>query len=241
MPYCSIKNVVQILAQSLTSAAPNNLVTSTDLMNIGNTLNSNQVPDDIVEQYIAWADEDINSKISEQYAIPLKEIVDFETILYSDISEYSEYIITTDYAPFGVGDTILLFDGTNQERHVIAEVVDTSAHNVFLSVDPIGYAFHSGITRVLRVKYPAPITPTSARIAAANIYEKYFASQSSPNESEYGKMLKKQAKQYIDNILEGRTILHGQVRIGRRFFNSNLSDRFDLPGDTPGDRDTGEL
>jgi hypothetical protein len=35
----------------------------------------------------------------------------------------------------------------------------------------------------------------------------------------------------MDNILNGRTILHGQHRIGRRFYNANLADRYALPGD----------
>jgi hypothetical protein len=55
--------------------------------------------------------------------------------------------------------------------------------------------------------------------------------QSAPNKSEYGQYLRQMARVDINNILNGRTILHGQQRIGRRFYNANLVDRYSLPGD----------
>jgi hypothetical protein len=228
--YCNITHVERILAQALTSASPSSLTTPAQLIRIGNTLASNNVTDDIVNQYIAWADDNIDSVLSELYVTPLKEIIDFETTLFSNIDEYNRYLITAEAAPFEEGDTITLFDGTHNERVVIESIVDTPDRNIFATREPIGYNFQADNTRVLRVRYSAPITLSSARIAAANIYDKYFASQSSPNESDYGKFLRKQAQQLLDNILNGRTILHGQQRIGYRFVNSNLKDRYHLPG-----------
>jgi len=231
MPYCNVLHITSILAQSLTTASPSDLTSVTQLLKIGKTLDSNQVPETIINQYITWSDEEINGKISEQYEIPLKEIADFETTLASSMGDYNDYIITTDRSPFNVGDTIIITDGVHEERHVIEEIIDSTTGAIFRTVDPIGFAFQSG-SRIIRVKYPDPITQTAARLAAANIYDKYFASQASPNESEYGKFLRKQARQALNNILQGRTILHGAVRIGRRFFNPTLKDRYDLPGTT---------
>ena len=34
---------------------------------------------------------------------------------------------------------------------------------------------------------------------------------------------------YLNNILNGTSILHGQHRIGRRFYNANLVDQYGLP------------
>ena len=120
-------------------------------------------------------------------------------------------------------------DGETEERHVIESIVDNVNSNVFTTEDPIQYAFDAIVTRIIRVCYPSPIPLVSARKAAANIYEKYFMAQTDPAESDYGKMLRKLARSDINNILNGRTILHAQKRIGNRFYNSNLDDRYGLP------------
>ena len=231
MGYCNSTHVERILAQALTSSTPDNLSTPVDLLKIGNTLDSNLVTDSIVNQYILWADEDINATMSEMYKTPLCERADFETTLYSDINEYNPYIITTNSCPFYVGDIIILNDGIHEERHIIEDIIDLVDRNVFQTVNAVNYNFLASNTRVIRVKYPEPITLVSARLSAANIYDKYFMAQSSPDKSEYGKYLRQMARVDLNNILNGRTILHGQHRIGRRFYNANLADRYDLPGD----------
>jgi len=231
MGYCNSDHVENILAQALTSASPTSLTTPVDLLQIGNTLDSNLITDEIVNQYILWSDEDINAAMSEMYKTPLCERADFETTLYSSVSEYNPYIITEKSCPFYIGDTIILNDGTHEERHTIEDIVDLVDRNVFQTVNAISYYFQASNTRLIRIKYPEPVTLTSARLAAANIYDKYFMAQSSPDKSEYGKYLRQLARVDINNILNGRTILHGQMRIGRRFYNANLADRYDLPGD----------
>ncbi|MBD3228227.1 MAG: hypothetical protein GF329_08555 [Candidatus Lokiarchaeota archaeon] len=69
----------------------------------------------------------------------------------------------------------------------------------------------------------------SARWSAATIYEKYFMAEASPSQSEYGKWLRGLVRADINNILNGRTILHGAHRIGRRFYNPTLDDQYGLP------------
>lgn len=231
MGYSTVILVERILAQALTSSSPQDLVAPVDLLKIGNTRDSNLVPESIVEQYILWADEDINAAVNELYKTPLCEKADFETVLYSDINEYNQYIITEKGCPWYPGDIIILNDGINEERHIIREVVDLINRNVFLTEEPIIYHFKASNTRVIRIKYPEPVTLISARLAAANIYDKYLMSQSAPNKSEYGQYLRQLARVDLNNILNGRTILHGEHRIGRRFYNANLVDRYSLPGD----------
>lgn len=231
MGYSTIILVERILAQALTSSSPRDLATPVDLLKIGNTLDTNLVSESIADQYILWADEDINAAINELYRTPLCEKADFETVLFSDINEYNPYIITEKGCPWYPGDTIILNDGIHEEMHIIKEVIDLINRNIFLTEQPVNYNFKASDTRVIRIKYPEPVTLVSARLAAANIYDKYLMSQSSPNKSEYGQYLRQMARVDINNILNGRTILHGQQRIGRRFYNANLVDRYSLPGD----------
>jgi len=239
--YSTQSLIERILAQALTYGSPDSIGSPVDLMQIGNTLDTNLISEDVVEQYIQWADSEIDAAISELYITPLCQKSNFETGLLSDINDYNDYIITCNRCPFYPGDNIILTDGTHEERHVIESVIDAVDRNVFTTTTPVIYAFRAEDTRVVRVGYPDPIPLVSARMAAANIYEKYFMSQSSPNESEYGKMLRKLARQDTNNILNGRTILHGQIRIGRRFFNSNLSDRYGLPYTQPAERNIDDV
>jgi hypothetical protein len=229
MGYSNITLITNILANTLTSASPLNLNQPTDLMNIGRTLDFNVLDTDTINQYIKWADEEINSAVSELYVTPLCMKSDFETTLLSDINDYNDFVITTDSCPFYVGDVIMLINGAIEERHIIAEILDSEESNVFRTVDPISYEFPASSTRVIRIKYPEPIALVSARWAAANVYEKYFMAEASPSQSDYGKWLRGLAKADINNILNGRTILHGQHRIGRRFYNPTLVDQYGLP------------
>ena len=233
--------IERILAQSLTYSTPDSIDTPVDLLKIGNTLDSNLIQNSTVDQYIQWADSEIDSALSELYVTPLCEFANFETVLYSDISEYNDYVVTTNRCPFYPGDNIILTDGEHEERHTIEDVVDNVNSNVFTTELPVQFFFSAITTRIIRVTYPNPIPLVSARKAAANIYEKYFMAQSSPNESDYGKMLRKLSRGDINNILNGRTILHAQKRIGRRFYNSNLDDRYGLPNIQISDNNVDEV
>ena len=229
MGYSNIALIEYIVAQALTSGSPRGSGEPEDLLKIGNTFDSNIISNDTVNQYIKWADSEINSALSELYITPLCEKSDFETTLLSSIDDYNDYIITEKGCPFYPGDNIILTDGENEERLIIESIVDDVDRNVFTTVEPVSYAFDATETRLIRVRYPDPIPLVSARMAGASIYEKYFMAQTSPSESEFGALMRKLAKRDLNNILNGRTILHGQKRIGRRFFNSNLTDRYGLP------------
>ena len=229
MPYCTSTHVENIIAQALTSANPSELSTPANLLKIGHTLDTNQVPSDIVDQYIEWGSEQIDATISELYKTPVCPKADAETTLYSSIGEYNDYIITEGCSPFVAGDTIVLYDGVERETHTVLEVIADEEGKTLQTVLPIIRQFQADVTRVVRVKYPSPLTLINARLAAANIYDKYFSSQSSPNVSDYGKFLRELATQELNNILSGVTILHGAVRIGNRFLNSNIRDQYGLP------------
>jgi hypothetical protein len=124
-----------------------------------------------------------------------------------------------------VGDEVILIGDSQEERHVISEVISSM---VFATEDEIGYFFPAD-TRVVRVSYPDPIRFISARKAAATLYDKYFSSEAGPNTSKFGDYLRDLAFNDISMILNGTIILHGQHRIGRRFYNSNAVDQYGLP------------
>jgi hypothetical protein len=80
-----------------------------------------------------------------------------------------------------------------------------------------------------RIGYSDPIPLISARFAAANLYDKHFASQVSPNISDYGKNLRNLGESDLNSVVNGRIRLIGQTWLGRRFFNPALLDSNYLP------------
>jgi len=237
MGYCTTTEVDNIIAQSLTSATDPVNQTRRNLLNIGSVRDKNVISDDIVQQFIRWSGQEIDAALSELYSTPLCELADFETTLAADIDEYNLYVILDKVAPLAVGDVILLADGDVSEKNEISEVVGDGVFEVAI---PFDYEYSAG-TRVLRLKYPDPIPWICSRLAAANIYDKYFASQASTNVSEYGDSLRKQARQKINDILNGRTILHGVRRIGRRLYDPTITDQYGLPDGSPATKDTDQL
>ena len=127
--------------------------------------------------------------------------------------------------PITAGDQIIIADGDIQERHTIQEIISEATYS---TEDDIQYDFPVD-SRVVRITYPPPLRWVSARLSAANIYDKYFSAEVSPNNSSFGNMLRDIAQADLQSILNGITILHGHLRIGRRFWNSNLADQYSLP------------
>jgi hypothetical protein len=234
MGYCIETDIERIIAQALSSATSqttDELGTLSPLLNVGSVLDKNLVTTSNVNYYIQLADSEIDSILSQLYVTPFCEKCDFETALYSaivpdpSVPDSNDYIVLERYCPLAAGDIILLTDGTNEERHEINEVI---GGDTFSTVSAIQFAFPAG-SRLLRVVYSAPLRFISARLAAANIYDKYFSSESSPNTSEFGNNLRGLGYDRLNDVLNGTIILHGQHRIGRRFYNSNLVDQYSLP------------
>lgn len=228
MGYSTQSDVEKTIAQALTSAtasSPDDFGSLQNLINIGNSLDKNLVPDDAVNYYIQLADQEIDSLLSELYKTPFCEKVNFESELYSNIDEYNPYIVLEGNCPLAAGDIIVIKEGDIEERHVIETV---EGNGIFSTVDDIDYYFSQG-ARVLRMSYPPPLRFISARLASAAIYDKYFSSEASPNTSKFGEILRGLAYERINDILSGKIIIHGAHRIGRRFYNPNLVDEYSLP------------
>jgi hypothetical protein len=228
MGYCTEQDITKTIAQSLTSATATtteDLGTLGNLLNVGNTLDKNLITTSTINWYIQLADQEIDGLLSELYKTPFCETVNFEDATYSDMAEYNDLIVLEKPCPLAAGDIVILKSGSIEERHEISEVVTPST---FDTVDAIQYFFPAG-SRILRVAYPPPIRFISARLASANIYDKYFTAESSANVSTFGEKLRELGFSRLNDVLNGTTILHGQHRIGRRFFNPNLVDQYALP------------
>ena len=228
MAYCTETDIQRTIAQSLTSATAStsdDLGTFSNLINVGNVLDKNLVTTANVDYYIQLADSEIDATLSELYQTPFCEKCTFETTIFSNIDEYNPYIVLEKNCPLAAGDIVILTDGSTEERHQIDSVISGST---FSTVSEIQYYFEED-TRILRVAYPPPVRFISARIASANIYDKYFSSESSPNVSNFGDKLREMAYARLNDVLNGTIILHGQQRIGRRFYNPNLVDQYALP------------
>lgn len=237
MGYCTTTDIDRILASALTSATNPTTQSRRSLLQIGKVRDKNNISDDIVNQYISWSGQEIDATLSELYKTPFCELADFESQLYSDITEYNSYIVLERDCPLIDGDVIILKYGTIEEKHIIDDVI---GDGVFSTVDPIQFAFPDG-SRLIRIKFPDPISWICTRLAAANIYDKYFAAQASPDMTDYGKTLRLQGRQKLNDVLNGRAILHGVHRIGRRLYDPTIVDQYDLPRGNEGVKDIDSL
>lgn len=226
MGYATRQQVYNILSQGLTSAT-NPVVNGqpVPLWTFGKNKSNNSIPDTDVDQYIAWAGEQIEGALNELYVTPLQEKSDLEMSLLRDIDSYNDIIELSRGSSLNSGDVLVFIDAISEERHT---VVSVSGKVVTLSEPLIG-VYYAETTRIIRVKYPPNINLICCRLSAANLFDKYFAAQSNPDVSDYGKTLRRLALSDLNSIIAGITILHGQKRIGNRFYNANLNDRYHLP------------
>lgn len=229
MSYCSIQSVQRIIGQSLSSAT--NQPTGGQqipLTDFGNQIDQNHISTEIIYHYIGIASQEIDSALSEMYETPLCEKTDLQLSLLFDVNEYNTDVYLNKADVLLPEDNLIFTDGADKDR---AEVVSININEKMVVLNSGLIAnFDKNVTRVLRVTYPAPIPSICSRLAAANIYDKFFSAQQEPNVSEFGRFQRKQGYRDIDSILHGRTILEGQRRIGHRFKNPNIIDRYRLPG-----------
>lgn len=241
MGYANIIEIDLILPQAVSSARPDQTGDKLNLINIpganpSNPVGVNRIPNSVVEFYISLADSRIDGSISQQYRTPLKKCVHGEWTLDSDISEYNQVVEITPVHNLNPGDEIVIRDEDSgvEENHIVLSIVD---QNTVSTLNAISSFFSSG-ARVFRIAYPFPVNEISARLAAAFIYDKYFASQNEPNVSEYGNAMRKIAEGRLNDILHGKITLNCQQRIGDRFGNPWIDSSY-AHREPPGGYDAG--
>jgi len=218
MGYSTIDQVEHALANALTRGTSSGM--PVQIINIGNDIRDTVSSESLI-QYIRWADEEIDSAMSVIYKIPFKRIVKGEYEILSDISLGDSTFQIEDSTRFSVGDMINITDRTDSEKKVISSIPSETSITVSLA---FANNFLVSNSIVQRIGYPDPIPLISARFAAANLYDKHFAAQASPNVSDFGKILRGLGENDLNSILNGRVRLVGQRWLGRRFFNPALLD-----------------
>jgi hypothetical protein len=227
MAYSTPTEAKIALANALTSgnpAAPG----PQPITDIQNTLTAT-IPVAEFLQYIRWADQEIDAALSGVYKVPLKRVNVGTFSLAVDVTAGdgltpANAIVLKDATRFLPDDVIYLRDSISLEELVIASVLDeyritvtTPAINSYLAVN----------SRVERIRYPDPIPLVSAKMAAAHLYDKYFAAQVDGNKSEYGVRLRQDAVDDLNNVLSGTVrllIADANVYTGRRYYNAALDD-----------------
>lgn len=218
MGYASQSLVESILANALTRGTSDGM--PVEIINIGNSLRDT-VGSSTLIQYIRWADEEIDAALSVIYKVPLKRIVRGEFEILSDISAGNDIIYIEDSSRFFEGDPIVVTDRIASEKKIVSSIIDENQIQVS-SVFVNSFSFSN--SNVQRLGFPDPVPLISARFAAANLYDKKFAAQVSPNVSQYGSTLRSMGENDLNSVLNGRIRLMGQKWLGRRFFNPALLD-----------------
>jgi hypothetical protein len=228
MGYATRELCKRVFAQSFTSATEPTSLAKGQLVNFGNQLKSNLITDEILDQHIALADEFINSVLSSMYHTPLREVGDLDFTLVVDVDPYNNDVVLMNSSAnvFVPGDVVVLNSGSIEERNVVVDVLNG---NILVMEHPFAVSFAASDSRLIRVKFPDPIPGASARLCVASLFDRYFSAMSSTEKNEYGKGLRSQARAMLNNVLNGRTLLHGQTRISSRFANPTLSGRYVLP------------
>lgn len=213
---------------------------------IGNTRDTNRVPDETVQQYISYADSLIDGVLTQQYFTPFDKCANGQWLLDEDLNavtvagtavagtDSSGDTVTADPTTIVVdsavnlvpGDEIILRDDLLgvEEVAIVATLVDQNTFTVTTGIE--GTFLVDSDVRVLRSQFPPPLNQISARYAASYIYDKYFAAQADPNTSDYGKEMRIMAAGQINDVLNGKIILKCARRKGDMFGNAYLDDSY---------------
>lgn len=223
MGYSTKQEVIIALANALSRGSPQSPGVLVPITEIGNQLSST-VPDTTLYQYIRWADAQIDSAVSSIYRVPLQRVNRGTFNLAVDVTVGDLYITMEDATLFIQDDVIILRDSLNLQELTIASIPTNYRLNLTV---PVTNSYLAVDARVERIRYPDPIPLISSRLAAAAVYDKYFAAQVEGNQSDFGKFLRKQAWDDLDQICAGTiklAITNSLNLIGRRYYNQALDD-----------------
>ena len=224
MGYSTRFEFEQALANALTTANPDpdssGLI---DIIDIGNSVSST-ISDEQIQQYIRWADENLDGWLRDIYRTPLKRVNRGCYPITMDVTIGDSSVFLNDATRFNSGDLVLIRNTTSFQELTIDSVPNSTTISF---TTPIVLAYLSADTNIERIRYPDPIPKTSARLAAAYFFDKHFSSQQEPNQSEYGKYLRTLAYRDVNRITSGKIRLDipdsGEY-IGRRYYNQVLDD-----------------
>lgn len=223
MGYSNEIEVQLELASVLTSGNPVPGSPIKPMIAVGKSL-TDTVPITEIQAYIRTADQIIDASVSSIYQIPLSRVNagSFDLLVSALVGDGQ--LIIKDSTIFTQGDLVVIRSaGGSQELTVTGFPNDNT-----LSISPpLSSNYAAGLSIISRLRYPDPIPKISARIAAANLYDKHFAAQVEPDQSDFGIKLRQLAYDDLNEILAGSEKLlvpeAGQY-VGRRYQNMALLD-----------------
>lgn len=221
--YCSITEVERVLAQALVQALPNDSSLQ-NLLNIGATRSLNNVSDELVNQYIMYAQSMIDGVLSQQYAVPFRECF-INSWPVSSAVLGSDVVVFANAPLLEAGQTVILRNETTGVSETMT-VESLSGASVTFTANITESDLELDNTVAMQPGYPPPIPQIAARIAASFLYDRLFSAQSDPNVSNYGKEMRAIAQGELNDILNGRSILKNQHRVGDRFGNAFLDSGY---------------
>ena len=245
MGYSSLLEVDLILANALTTGRPEQQSGQfTKLIGIGGIgaiRDTNRIPNETVENYISYADSEIDGICSQIYYTPFSKCANGQWLLDEDINVpvvggssgdsagnqttttgTTNTVVVNNSYNLVPGDECVIHDDLTglEEVLFVATLVDQHTFTAENLIE--GSYVADGNVRVIRVQFPPPLNQISARLAAAAIYDKFFAAQAQPDVSDYGKEMRKMAYGQLNDILNGRIVLKCGKRRGDLFGNAYL-------------------
>jgi hypothetical protein len=187
-------------------------------------------------KFLYYANQYVDSRLHAYYLVPLKRIKKISQPITANMLPSSCVVQVPDAGMFFAGGCVKLHDTNGEEINKIAEVPEEfdglcNLNNVILSV-PTANAYDSGSCAYMDLLvYPDPVPIMTARFAVSYIYDKLFATDGSPDVSNYGKAMRNLAKEDLDSILTGQTRLEGQEYTGSRFVRYQVFNLHKSPAD----------
>lgn len=225
MSYCTI-SFMQVLLPKTITIGDNNITTPT----LDKPGNVNTISNRAAQLFINFASQEIDSRLSTIYVIPLKRIKTHEVLLSADCRAGTKSISVPDNGPFKAGCLVRIGDLTHTEINEIDVLPnDASSLSAVSLVNPVSRNYTLGNESIASVvAYPDPIPLICARMAVAAIIDKQFVAEQATDVSNYGKNQRTLASADLDEIMAGAIRLNGQEFVGRRFVRMSLRDTMNV-------------
>lgn len=221
MAYCTVNFMRAILPKTITIGETN---VTTPVLNKPGT--SNTIDTRTAQFYINFASQEIDSRLSTIYVVPLKRIKSVEMALSEDCQKGSKVIKVEDNGGFKSGILVRIGDLWNTEVNEVDRLPEEEYDvNTVTLMKATARNYTLGNQSIVSViAYPDPIPLVCARIAVATVIDKLFVSEQDPDTSDYGKSLRTLASNNLDEIMAGSIRMNGQEHVGRRFVRTSLRD-----------------
>lgn len=221
MAYCTVNFMRSILPKTITIGDTN--ITSPVVNKPGPT---NTIDTRTAQFYINFASQEIDSRLSTVYVVPLKRIKVTEVSLVENCQRGSKTIKVEDNGAFKSGVLVRIGDLYNTEISEVDRLPEEAYDiNTVTLLKETSRNYTLGNQSIVGIiAYPDPIPLLCARVAVATIIDKIFVSDQDPDISRYGSSLRTLSATALDEIMAGSVRLNGQDHVGRRFVRMSLRD-----------------